>query len=119
MGWSPDGKHLLFASDRNGSNDLWALPFFDRRPAGPAELVKANIGNAWSMGVTAAGALHMGVHAGDRDIEIASIDLSTGKAVGGPVNTSPTCRSSRRQASPRARSTSMPAVSTLAGWGGA
>jgi len=85
MGWSPDGKHLLFASDRNGSNDLWALPFSDRRPAGPAELVKANIGNAWSMGVTAAGALYMGVHAGDRDIEIASIDLNTGKAVGGPV----------------------------------
>jgi dipeptidyl aminopeptidase/acylaminoacyl peptidase len=27
MGWSPDGKYLLFTSDRSGTNDLWALPF--------------------------------------------------------------------------------------------
>src|SRR6185437_5386638 len=27
MGWSPDGKRLLFASDRTGSMDLWSLPF--------------------------------------------------------------------------------------------
>ena len=26
MGWSPDGKFLLFASDRSGSMSLWALP---------------------------------------------------------------------------------------------
>jgi len=80
MGWSPDGSHLLFASDRSGSNDLWVLPFAQRRPAGRAELVKANIGNAWSMGVTAAGAIYMGVHAGDRDVEVVPIDLETGKS---------------------------------------
>ena len=26
MGWSPDGSHLLFASDRSGTTDLWAVP---------------------------------------------------------------------------------------------
>ena len=85
MGWSPDGSHLLFASDRSGSNDLWVLPFAQRRPARPAEMVKANIGNAWSMGVTAGGAIYMGVHAGDRDVEVAPIDVEAGK--GGVVAT--------------------------------
>ena len=80
MGWSPDGSYLVFASDRSGSHDLWVLPFAQRNPAGQAQLVKANIGNAWSMGITATGAIYMGVHAGDRDVEIASIDFDTGKA---------------------------------------
>ena len=79
MGWSPDGSHLVFASDRSGSNDLWILPFAQRKPAGQAELLKANIGNAWSMGVTAGGAIYMGVHAGDRDVEVAPIDVDTGQ----------------------------------------
>ena len=85
MGWSPDGSYLVFASDRSGSNDLWVLPFAQRRPAGPAEMVKANIGNAWSMGVTAGGTIYMGVHAGARDVEVAPIDFEAGK--GGPVAT--------------------------------
>jgi Tol biopolymer transport system component len=85
MGWSPDGKHLLFASDRNGSTDLWTLSFSEGRPQGVAELVKANIGNAWSLGVTDTGALYMGVRAGNRDIELASIDLNTGKQIAPPI----------------------------------
>jgi Tol biopolymer transport system component len=86
MGWSPDGRYLVFASDRSGSNDLWVLPFAQRRPAGPAEMVKANIGNAWSMGVTGGGAIYMGVHGGDRDVEVAPIDFEAGK---GGVATKP------------------------------
>jgi Tol biopolymer transport system component len=29
IGWAPDGKHLLFASDRSGSMILRALPFLE------------------------------------------------------------------------------------------
>jgi Tol biopolymer transport system component len=32
MGWSPDGKHLLFASDRTGSMGIWALSFAEGKP---------------------------------------------------------------------------------------
>jgi Tol biopolymer transport system component len=84
MGWSPDGTHLLFASDRSGSAALWALAFEAGKPVGAPELIKAGIGNAWSMGVSSAGALYIGVDAGDQDIEVASIDFTTGKQTAPP-----------------------------------
>ncbi len=85
MGWSPDGTHLLFASDRSGSVGLWALAFAAGKPAGTPELIKAGIGNVVSLGVTGAGALYMRMRADARDIEIASIDLATGKQTAPPV----------------------------------
>jgi Tol biopolymer transport system component len=86
MGWSPDGKHLLFASDRSGSTGVWALAFAGGKPQGAPELVKANIGSpSWSMGLTTAGALYLGVKADNLDIEVASIDLETGKQTAPPV----------------------------------
>jgi Tol biopolymer transport system component len=83
MGWSPDGKHLLFASDRrSGAMGLWALAFADRRPQGAPELVTESINSARSMGVSRSGALYLRVGAGDRDIAVATIDLATGKQTG-------------------------------------
>ena len=84
MGWSPDGKLLLFASDRNGSIGLWALAFENRKPQGPPQLIKANIGSAKSMGVTNDGSLYLGVATTFREIEVVSIDFDTGKQVGSP-----------------------------------
>ena len=85
MGWSPDGMRLLFASDRSGSVGLWALAFAAGKPAGTPELVKSGIGNVGSLGVTRAGALYMRTRADARDIEVASIDLTTGKQMASPV----------------------------------
>ena len=84
MGWSPDGKHLLFASDRGGTVGLWAVPIADGRPQGKPELMKSDI-SRFSLGVSAAGSLYMGVPIGDRDIQVASVDFETGKLVSGPV----------------------------------
>lgn len=86
MGWSPDGKHLLFASDRQGgSMGLWALPIAEGKPRGTPELVKASIGTGWSLGVSTNGALYMGTRAGDGDVGVVSIDLATGKQIGAPA----------------------------------
>ena len=78
MGWTPDGARLLFASDRSGSNGLWAQAFADGKPQGRPELVKPDIGPVRSMGVTRSGALHMQVRANLSDVEVMSIDLTTG-----------------------------------------
>lgn len=86
MGWSPDGKHLLFASDRRGgAMGLWAQAIEDRRPRGTPVLVMESINSAFSLGVTSSGALYLGKIAGDRDISVVPIDLATGKPTGPPA----------------------------------
>jgi Tol biopolymer transport system component len=81
MGWSPDGKRLLFSSDRNGANGLWAQRIEDGKALGVPELLKSEIGHR-SLGVTAAGSLFVGVNVGDLDIHLASVDFETGKISG-------------------------------------
>jgi len=85
MGWAPDGTHLLFASDRSSSMGLWAQAFAERKPQGAPELVKPDIGNVSPLGITRSGALHMALRANDSDIEVASIDLTTGRQNAPPV----------------------------------
>ncbi len=80
MGWSPDRKHLLFASDRTGSMALWSLSINNGMAQGTPELLKPDMGLAESMGVTRAGALFYGTHRGIRggSIEIATFDPASG-----------------------------------------
>ena len=79
----PDGKWLLFTSNRAGSNDLWAVPFTDGKVQGHAELLKAGFGErSFPMGITASGTLFYGVDkggAGLSSVQVASYDMSTGK----------------------------------------
>lgn len=85
IGWSPDGRYLLFASDRSGAMGLWAVPFADHKPQGTPFVVKADIGNVLPLGVTASGALYWSAAAWNQDIEIVPLDLSTGTQAGPPV----------------------------------
>ena len=41
MGWSPNGNHLLFASNRSGTTDLWAAPLSNGRPHGNPERLRS------------------------------------------------------------------------------
>ena len=74
VGWSQDGRDLLFASDRRGAMGLWAQPFVDRKPQGAPTLVKADFGNVIPLGLTRSGALYMTAASWDEDIEIAPFD---------------------------------------------
>jgi Tol biopolymer transport system component len=83
MGWTPDGKHLLFASDRRGGTmGLWAQPFAPPETQRTPELIMESINSAFSLGVTSAGALYLGTVAGDQDISLVPIDLVAGKQTG-------------------------------------
>lgn len=79
MGWSPDGRHLLFASDRTGSMALWALPVADGKAVASPRVVKADIGSSWSLGLTASGALYVFKDSNTRYVRVASIDLDAGR----------------------------------------
>jgi Tol biopolymer transport system component len=75
-GWSPDGKWLLFSSDRTGSTDLWAIPFSDGRLQGSPQLLKTGFEGSWSLGMTASGTLYYSQTKGGSPskIQIASLD---------------------------------------------
>jgi Tol biopolymer transport system component len=81
MGWTPDGRHVLFTSDRTGSLDLWAQRVNKGKPDGIERLVHPGFGGAWSLGITSAGSLYFSVQSGSRDIEVLTLDLAAAKQV--------------------------------------
>ncbi len=46
--WTPDGKHLLFASDRSGSMNLWRLPIDEKTGRARGEAVPLTTPSQWS-----------------------------------------------------------------------
>lgn len=84
LGWSADGQQLLFSSDRTGSPGLWAQPIVEGRPQGRAELLKADIGGVFSLGLTAAGTLYVYKGISSRDVNVARVDLGSGTLLEAP-----------------------------------
>lgn len=78
MGWTPDGNHLLFASDRSGAIDAWILPVRDGRPGGEAELLRKDIGGLTPLGFTRDGALFYGHGKDTQKIYLASLERKAG-----------------------------------------
>ena len=79
LGWTPDGKRVLFASDRTGTWDAWVIKITDGKPQGAPELVKTNIGPVEPIGFTKKGSFYYGCTEGQYDIYTAELDPQTGK----------------------------------------
>jgi Tol biopolymer transport system component len=86
LAWTPDGKHLLFASNRGGATGLWAISLNDGKPQDSPLLIKPDIGHASrGLGVTRSGTLYLGVGVGGQDVYIAAVDFQTGKTLSAPA----------------------------------
>ena len=85
LGWSPDGKQVLFKSGRTGSMGLWAIHVSGGQAQGTPELLRGDIGNMRPLGMTRDGNLYYGIYAGWSDIFVASIDPETGKVLVPPT----------------------------------
>ncbi len=81
-GWTPEGKHLLFISDRNGRPALWSLPFENGKPQGNPEMLRPDFGANHDdyLGPTRTGELYFSVLGGGVKVSIASVDLESGKS---------------------------------------
>jgi hypothetical protein len=77
--WSPDGKRVLFSSDRSGWIDLWAIRLTDGQPEGAPELMKADLGSVEPLGMTRSGAFYYGTafRRSSNKIQVASFDFET------------------------------------------
>jgi Tol biopolymer transport system component len=80
LGWAPDGRHILFSSERAGSVDAWLVAVAGGKAQGEAVLVRKNWGNL-PMGFTRSGAFYYAVINNVWDVQIAELDPASGNAV--------------------------------------
>ncbi len=84
-GWSPDGRYVLFASDRRGSLDAWLIAVSDGQPQGEPILVRSNLGErSEAIGFTRSGAFFFSGGTGGRDVFSAKLDIQKGKLLSNP-----------------------------------
>ena len=80
LDWTPDGRGVLFASDRSGRWDLWVRQVFDGKPRGSPQMVYPNIGPgplASSLGLTPDGRYYYSVTVWENDVYLATLDPAT------------------------------------------
>lgn len=84
LGWAPDGRTVLFASDRTGSRSAWMIPVIDGKAAGGPQLVRADLGALlMPLGFTRAGAFYYYTASAVSDVHTATVDRS-GRLVAPP-----------------------------------
>ncbi len=139
--WTPDGKQILFVSDRGGAAGLWALPMSGGKAAGEAKLIKADMGRISPRGMTQQGVLFYEIHSADgkeREVqpqlvqflqprwtpaerrswwqeEIVSLGVVFTRSIQGQVRLGPFSRSIRSNMSSDTRSQEMVKPSTSSG----
>jgi len=85
--WAPNGKEILFVSDRYGTNDLWKLKIENGTPIGVSKIVKADLGSRNRiLGITKDKAIFYSTNNSRFDISIAN--LKNGKYANSPLKIS-------------------------------
>ena len=84
LAWLPDGRGILFASDRAGTFDLWTVQLDKGQAQGAPTLVKRALGPITPMGLTRMGAFYYRTPGSFMDVFTASFDPRTGSVAGSP-----------------------------------
>ncbi len=84
IGWSPSGDALLFTSNRGGSLGLWRQRVSEGKPEGEPELLKANIGAFYPLGIDRNGSIFYRASSSRQDVYVAAVDLQKGASVEAP-----------------------------------
>lgn len=88
LGWTPDGRGVLFASDRSGRWDLWVMQVSNGQPRGSPRLVKPNfasvIDGLWftSLGFTGDGSYYYTVRSREIELYLVTLDAATNRLRG-------------------------------------
>lgn len=80
LDWTPDGRGLLFTSDRTGSVGLWMTQVSQGKPQGQATLVQADFETeAGGLGFDRKGSYYYVFAAWENDVYLAALDSATGR----------------------------------------
>jgi Tol biopolymer transport system component len=83
--WTPDGRGVLFASDRSGRWDLWVIEVFEGKPRGAPQLVYPNIGPEFTnLGFVRDGSYYYGATVYESDLYLATLGAAR-NTLQGPV----------------------------------
>ena len=78
MGWSPDGKWILFLSDRTGTEDAWVQAVNEGRPKGWPKRVKKNLGDIGPLGFIQDGSFYFSSRLSTGEIHVAELSQPEG-----------------------------------------
>jgi Tol biopolymer transport system component len=82
--WTPDGRGVVFTSDRTGAPAVWLARVTDGRPSGEPVLVKSDLGRRnFPLGF-AGGAYVYAIQTGGTDVSVAALDPDTALPAGAP-----------------------------------
>lgn len=84
VGWTPDGGHIFFTSDRMGTTDGWLLRVQQGKPKGLPTMVKPGIGNIVPIRFTRDGSLYYAVQYDGWNVYTVELDPATGQALSEP-----------------------------------
>jgi Tol biopolymer transport system component len=85
VGWSPDGKKIIFKSDRTGTIDLWFVYVENGKQKGDPVFLRRNIGAVDPLGITRNGSFYYNIGGGLRsDVYTAAINSMTGDILSSP-----------------------------------
>ncbi len=73
LGWTPDGKGILFASDRTSVRSLWTIEVSNGRAVGSPVLLKSDFAGK-PVGFAADGSYYFGKRTGSRNVFVGTLD---------------------------------------------
>jgi Tol biopolymer transport system component len=85
LGWAPDGRHVLFQSDRSGTPGAWLLPVANGKADGTPWLVKPDMWRTRGVGFTRDGRYFYEVTTQRSDVYVANFDPQSRSVVGTPT----------------------------------
>jgi serine/threonine protein kinase len=86
IGFSRDGRRLIFSSDRKGTYGVWTVAFSGDATEGEPTVLAHDLGRAEPIGLTQDGTLYYTIATNSEDVYTAEIDIATGRLVSGPDN---------------------------------
>lgn len=85
LGWSPDGRHFLFRSDRSGTPGAWLLPVREGRASGDPWLVKPDMWRTSGVRFSQDGRFFFKVSTRRQQVYVVGFDPETRSVIGTPT----------------------------------